>query len=147
MDQRDNGQSRRLMGVMTDITNHKKRERRLRKRGERLDLIMKATKIGAWDWNVKDDRVSFNEPYALMMGYGPGELDGNMEKWRGHVHPDDLDRLNNHFIGDSINPDLIYESTVRMRHKNGHYINTYSMGRVVGTVEDGRTGRVVGIQF
>lgn len=147
VDQLDDGQSCRLRGVMTDITNHKKREHRLRKRGERLDLIIRATKIGAWDWNVGDNQVSFNEPYARMMGYSPGELDGSMEKWRGHVHPEDLDRLNNHFISDSINPDLIYESTVRMRHKNGHYINTYSMGRVVGIAENGRTGRVVGIQF
>lgn len=147
VDHKIDGRSRRLMGVMTDITSQKDLERRLREDNERMELVTKATRIGAWDWNVRANTISFNEAYDLMMGYGPGELDGDLGKWHDHVHPEDRDRLYNHFISDVVGPDRIYESAVRMRHKNGHYINTYSMGRVVSLTEGGQAGRIVGIQF
>lgn len=55
---------------------------------ERLDLALRATGTGVWEWNVRTDAVFWSpEAQAII---GAGESDVTLEDFRRRVHPDDL---------------------------------------------------------
>ena len=141
------GRGVRLMGVLMDVTRRKEAEESLRQQKEQMDLIINAAKVGIWDWDVLGDWQTFNDAYCLMLGYAPGELDGTTEKWRSYVHPEDLVGIARHFSQVFTGPGLTYESTLRMRHKDGHYVTTHDVGRVVSVTDDGQAARIVGVQM
>ena len=137
----------RLLGVLQDITNEKERQFELTRNKNHLEMLMRETHFGAWDWNLVKDTIEYNESYFSIMGYEPGEVDPSFEFWSSLIHPDDLKKTN-----DALD-DLIkgrtssYECEVRMRHKNGHYVWTYDTGHPVEWDEDGNITRVVGGHF
>ena len=143
----ENGQGLRLMGVLMDVTRRKKAEEALREQKDQMDLIIDAAKVGIWDWDVLSDWQTFNDAYCHMLGYEPGELDGTTEKWRSYVHPEDLAGIARHFSQVFTGPGLTYENTLRMRHKDGHYVTTHDVGRVVSITDDGQAARIVGVQM
>ena len=55
---------------------------------ERLDLALRATGTGVWEWDVRTDAVFWSpEAQAII---GAGESDVTLEDFRRRVHPDDL---------------------------------------------------------
>jgi len=58
---------------------------------ERLGLIINATRVGIWDWQVQTGELTFNERWAEMIGYSVAELEPlTFDTWADNVHPDDL---------------------------------------------------------
>ena len=141
------GRALRMLGMMVDITSRRSTEKSLAEQNEQMELIIAASKVGTWDWYVQRDWMTFNSAYCLMLGYEPGELDGNAEKWRSYVHPDDVGKVARHFTEVFVGPGLTYESTLRMRHKKGYYVVTHDVGRVVDINREGQAVRIVGVQM
>ena len=141
------GQPLRLMGIILDITRQKKAEKDLREKNDQMELIIKTARIGTWDWDVVRNWLSFNPTYCRMLGYEEGELDGSLEKWRSFVHPEDLTQLNRHFSEIFVGPGQSSEGVIRMRHKEGHYVPTRGIGRIVDHGDEGQALRIVGVQI
>jgi diguanylate cyclase (GGDEF)-like protein/PAS domain S-box-containing protein len=112
---------------------------------ERLELIINATGVGTWDWQVQTAKLTFNERWAEIIGYTVAELSPfKFDNWADNFHPDDLpsvqERLDKHWRGEL---DL-YEAEVRMRHKKGHYVWILVSGRVVEWHANGNPKRMLG---
>jgi diguanylate cyclase (GGDEF)-like protein/PAS domain S-box-containing protein len=112
---------------------------------ERLELIINATGVGTWDWQVQTAELTFNERWAEIIGYTVAELSPfKFDNWADNFHPDDLpgvqERLDKHWRGEL---DL-YEAEVRMRHKKGHYVWILVSGRVVEWHANGNPKRMLG---
>ena len=140
----ERGRPTRLLGVLIDVTRQKEAEQALAESKEQLELTFKAARIGAWDWNVPNAVVKYNDVYLDMLGYKPEEITGSMEEWESFVHPEELEETNAALERLLSGEDETYAREIRMRHKDGHYVWTYDFGRVIEWDKQGRPLRVLG---
>ncbi len=133
-----------LCGVLQDITSIKLTEEKLRESTDILNLAIEVAEFGTWDWDVEKGIVTYNDEYLSMLGYKQEEMTNTLTEWEEMNHPEDLPivsgLLDDFIIGKIPN----YECEVRMRHKDGHYIWTRDVGRIVSTDENGNAARVIG---
>ncbi len=110
-----------------------------------LELVLKSTEVGIWDWQVQTGEVVFNERWAEIIGYSLKELEPTtIETWMAHAHPDDLQqseqKLKQYWQGKANN----YTNESRMKHRDGHWIWVLDTGKVVEWQTDGKPRRMVG---
>ncbi|MDP3522685.1 MAG: MASE3 domain-containing protein, partial [Hydrogenophaga sp.] len=87
-----------------------------------LELAVRASNTGLWDWDFHSGTVSFSPSWMAQLGYGPWELPHTFDTWVGLLHPDDREAALNHANDCVSRADVMqYESEFRMRHKNGQY--------------------------
>lgn len=120
-------------------------QRALRESEEGLDMVLKGTDVGTWDWNVQTGEVTFNDRWASMIGHTLEDLGpATVETWMARVHPDDLKsceaRLFAHFRGVTAQ----YRSEYRIRHRDGHWVWIEDRGKVVSWTPDGQPLRIAG---
>jgi len=90
---------------------------------KQLELVIKSTGVGIWDWYVQTGLVTFNERWANIIGYTLAEISPvSIDTWVKFAHPDDLNEsnrlLNEHWAGKT----EYYSFESRMKHKNGHWV-------------------------
>ncbi len=112
---------------------------------ERLDLAIRGTNAGLWDWHVRTGRVVFNERWAEIAGYALDELEpASIRTWIDLCHPDDLklsdELLKRHFSGETD----FYECEARMKRKDGSWVWVLDRGRVTQWGDDGKPVRMTG---
>ena len=131
--------------IFANAIVRKHQEKLLQESKEQLDLAIKGTNAGLWDWQIQTGEALFNDRWAEIIGFSLRELEPiNIKTWTGHCHPEDLvvsnDALEKHFAGKTKN----YFCECRMRHKNGSWIWVSDRGKVVEWDEDGKPLRMVG---
>ena len=111
---------------------------KLQNQKTKVELLLKAAYIGAWEWNLKTDKIIINDVWANMLGYELKELEPiTIDTWKNLTHPDDL-ILARKNISDALQKKCsYYSSDIRMKHKNGEYIWIKDSGQV--TEWDGDT--------
>lgn len=93
-------------------------------KAELLDLVLSATQDGILDWNLIEDRATYNSRWLRSFGIAEGELGRySPDLWKKFVHPDEraaLDQL----IRDHLEEGWPLAVTLRMRHADGefHYV-------------------------
>ncbi len=120
-------------------------EGRLAKLEERASLSQSAANDGLWDFDVENNEVYFSPRWKAMLGYRDEDLRGSPD-WSSLVHPDDLPKvqaaIREHIDGKT----PIFESTHRMRHRNGEW--RWVVSRATARVDQhGRLLRLVGVEF
>ncbi|HYL02420.1 MAG TPA: PAS domain S-box protein, partial [Steroidobacteraceae bacterium] len=120
-------------------------EARLAKLEERTNLFQAAANDGMWDFDVESNEVFFSPRWKAMLGYADEDMRGSPD-WRSLVHPDDLARvqaaIRDHVAGKT----PIFESTHRMRHRNGEW--RWVISRATARVDKhGRLLRLVGVEL
>jgi signal transduction histidine kinase/HAMP domain-containing protein len=65
----------------------------LRASGERLGLALEAGRIGTWAWNLRTNRVYWDEYVPPLLGIGREGLAPFWEALVARVHPDDRERV------------------------------------------------------
>ncbi|MGC8495306.1 MAG: PAS domain S-box protein, partial [Syntrophobacteraceae bacterium] len=116
----------------------------LRESEVRYKLIMEATNDGLWDWDIKTGEVLRNPVYFAMLGYEEKELESDVGKWPGLIHPDDIDgvsRVLRQYLAGKIKT---YDIEYRMVHKSGSAVWVHSRGKAVAFDEEGNPARMVG---
>jgi len=113
-------------------------------REERFSLAMQGANAGLWDWNFETDEVYYSPRWKKMLGFGPDELEGNIQTWEALVHPDDKDRVlskvQDYLTGDAD----AFEVEMRMSHKKGHSTFVLSRAFLVTRQSDNTPIRLVG---
>ncbi|MGI9435155.1 MAG: putative bifunctional diguanylate cyclase/phosphodiesterase [Geminicoccaceae bacterium] len=123
------------------------RTRQLRESEERLKLALDSAKGALIDLNVVDGICHYDARGHTMLGYKPGEMPLTKEHFLERIHPDD--RASVVAILESAARGDIDDLTVecRQRTKNGAYIWTMAIGKVVERDADGCAARIVAIRF
>ena len=132
-------------GYMIDITSSMLMQEELLEAKNNLELVIKNTRVGIWDWHIQSGETIFNERWAEIIGYSLKELAPiSINTWMGHAVAEDLPgsekALKAHWDGTT--DDYSYEC--RMKHKNGTIIWVLDTGKVVEWNEDGSPKRMVG---
>lgn len=82
----------RVVGVAKDVTVSKEAELRLRESEERFRVVAQTTTDVVWDWNLRDDRIHWNDGLKLRFGHDFGPVTTSAT-WSDHIHPDDRERV------------------------------------------------------
>ncbi len=123
--------------------------RRLRKRveqalvesEERLRMVVRATRDGIWDWDLRTNVIWCNEATLDLLGRPPaGAVTGS---WRSsRVHPDDRDRVGRFFREESMTQGS-RGIEYRLQRPDGTYAHVFDRCLVMNG-EDGQPRRLIG---
>ncbi len=117
--------------LVTDLTDRIRTELSLREGQRKLDLALSAGHLGAWEWEIGTDLVSWSESLYETLAYDHDQFPGSLDSFVDLVHPDDRDeslqRIRSALAGESEN----YEVEVRMRRGDGQYIWVFAQAIVL----------------
>ena len=112
---------------------------------QRLELVLSASRLGLWDWNLQTGELILDERWAEIVGYRLTELEPtNDEMWRRLSHPDDLLASDAAFAAHFRGETPFYDYEGRLRHRDGHWVWIRDRGKVVAWTPDGEPLRITG---
>ncbi len=138
------GRPERLDGVVTDITERRTTDHKLRENAERLELVLSATRQGLYDRNEQTGEMSVSPEYARMLGYDPESFHETDQKLLDRLHPDDLPAIAKAFTDYAAGRSPEFEAEFRQQTKTGEWRWIRSLGRFVQWSDDGRPLRLIG---
>ena len=107
--------------LQEEIAERGRIEVELRVSKERLDLALKGTNDGIWDWDLGANRIYFSPRWKEMLGYADNEIADTFSEWETRLHPEDRDRsfaaVHEYLAGKR----PTFELEHRLRHKDGSY--------------------------
>ncbi|WP_342394740.1 PAS domain S-box protein [Sinorhizobium garamanticum] len=86
------GRNARLIMAL-DVTQRLAAEQKIRESEELFRAVSNVTADVIWDWNIVTDTMWWSEGLKVVFCHSPEESRRNLEFWKTHVHPDDLERV------------------------------------------------------
>ncbi|HEY9232209.1 MAG TPA: ATP-binding protein, partial [Blastocatellia bacterium] len=80
--------------VIENITERERAEAWLRENEERLRLALEAGQVGTWDWDIRNDQITWSDSIYRFHGLKPGEFGGRVTDFAALIHLDDRDQVN-----------------------------------------------------
>ncbi|HEX3063155.1 MAG TPA: EAL domain-containing protein, partial [Usitatibacter sp.] len=138
------GDDRYMIGVAGDITLRRRTERQMARAKERLDLALSGSRLALWDWDLRNDKVYFNESWTALLGGDPRELTCSGPEVASWNHPADRQMfaaaLGNAMKGVSEGFDCEY----RVANAAGTWTWIHSRGKVTQRDDSARASRMTG---
>lgn len=132
-----------VLAVIRDISDRKRTESELKATKEQLELVLKASSEGFWDWNTITNEIYFSPCWKAMLGYEDHELDNSFEMWQSVIFEED--RIAALQLVEDYNSGKIseFKTVQRFRHKNGSTV--FVLSRAIHLKDaSGRVIRMVG---
>ena len=130
-------------GLISDITEVKEQEIRLKVADERYHFAVQASDRGVWDWDLITNKVYYSSESMKILELTESDLVADPEEWDEKVHPDDraeyYGNINLHFE----NKIPFYETCHRVLC-SGKYKWILDRGKVIERDENGKPLRIVG---
>jgi PAS domain S-box-containing protein len=119
------------------------RTNRLKETSERLQLALRSSNFGVWDWDVATNRLVWDNRQLEIYGLTPVEFDGRRELWSECIHPADRARmlLLEQQVIENAN---VYSYSFRILRRDGAVRHIEAHGFVQRDAS-GRALRVIGI--
>ena len=77
------------VAVQHNITNRRLAEQALKDSHDSFGLAMNVSGIGIWDWDVVNDKLSWDQGMYRLYGINAQNFSGAYESWQKRVHPED----------------------------------------------------------
>lgn len=86
-------QRRPIAGVVVfrDISESKQARDALVHVQERLELAVRGSSDGLWDWDIPTGKVWYAPQFKNLLGYGDDEFPNEFQSFKSHLHPEDRD--------------------------------------------------------
>lgn len=142
---REDGMLYSVQAFLFDTSDQKYVEDKLHKTNQRMRLLLEASELGTWDWNLAADVNQVNKRWCDIVGLEYEYYDTSSRFFRQLIHPADYvkveKQLNEHIIGES----KVFNTTFRMKHTNGTWVWVESYGKTVEFDAAGKAIRIAGI--
>ncbi|WP_235585277.1 PAS domain S-box protein [Thiomicrospira sp. XS5] len=141
----DAAESPKFVVLARDISLRKRQERQLAEKDQRLNLILEASNIGQWDWDIVNDVMLWDARSYTMLGFKENAFQVSFEKWRQMLHPDDchaVERLQAHLEDKDT-----YSVEYRLATVDNDWLWIESRGQVVERDDEGHPTRMVGMHM
>ncbi len=111
---------------------------------QRLALALKGGQLGSWDWIAQDGRLRVDQAWADIFGFqSPADVK-NTTDWELCLHPQDRQRVLEHFSEALKQPDGIYDLEYRIVRGDGSIRWVSDRGQVVERDDQGEPVRMAG---
>ena len=97
---------------------------------ERMELALRGSNDGIWDWNILENTVYFSPRWKEIIGYTDKELPNEVSSWDDRIHPDDMEETWADVYKNVNGETKFYENIHRLRHKDGHWVWIHDRGKV-----------------
>ena len=129
--------------TLHDVTEERRAREAMRESQARLSLALRSANMGAWDWDVIEDRRHFDEQVCRLLGIDCSTFTGTDEEFFRAVHPDDAEKVRA-ALARTIEQDAPYEPEYRTVWPDGSVHDVAARGRLARD-DDGRPTRINGI--
>ena len=133
----------RVVVFAVDMTERRRMEDQIRSERSRLRVALEAAHAGAFDWDVRLERVHWTEEMFALYGLPP-DTTPSVGLWLSMVHPDDVSRLET-AIGTAFATG-VYDQDFRLVRPDGVERWISARGRVTYDA-DGQPARIAGINM
>ena len=126
------------------VLEHVHAQEALRISEERYRIALKSAEMAAWDWDIVNDRVVWNDQHYLLLGMIPSDTEKNNDLFLKFIHPEDVEMVNA-AVRSAIRETGIYQEEFRIIRADDKQLRWMSgYGRAV-TKENGVATRLVGV--
>jgi signal transduction histidine kinase len=132
-----------ICGISTDITDRKMAEQQLREIKEKLELALRAGKMGIWEWFAGSNQVNWFGSHANLYGIRDEDFGGTLEDVQRIVHPGDRNQ-GLAIFEKTLREGTVFENTYRVIWPDESIHWLYSYGSLVKH-ENGKPWKVVGV--
>ncbi|WMJ72331.1 ATP-binding protein [Cytophagaceae bacterium ABcell3] len=133
------------VGFIMDITEQKKAIEKIKYNENLLMHAQELSKMGIWDWDVKNNSMTWSEGLYSIFGYNPDEKEVDYQFYMSHVHPDDQNDIRStitQVFRDSRR--FSYEHRIIDKHGNIKYvqgegkpvINDHGIVKIISFIQD-----------
>lgn len=132
-----------LLGLYQDITEQKQAGQALLEKQAGLDLALRSARMGAWHFDIGENRRYFDEQVCHLLGLDPATFAGTAEEFIGAVHPDDREKIQA-ALARTIEQDVPYEVDYRAVWPDGSIHDITARAQLVRD-DQGQPAKVRGI--
>jgi len=142
---------RRVIWVARDMTKRQQAEAEISKLSQRLKIALSSGEIGFWDWDIRQNRITWDEQMYALYGVSYSSESPNSksvvayEVWANGIHPDDR-QATEELIEKVIVGEADYNTEFRVLHPDGslHYIKASGL---VFRDESGQPISLIGVNL
>jgi PAS domain S-box-containing protein len=134
----------KMSGTVQDITERKENEETLRKLSERLSLATRSAGLGIWDWDIKNDILTWDELMYRLYGLSSDSFGNEYEAWLQSIHLDDRQRVKQE-IKDALENRTQFNSQFRIVWPGGKTIRTVRGVATAHFDKKGNPYRMIGV--
>lgn len=131
--------------IVRDISDRKLAEEKLQQLNERFDLAAKSAGIGVWDWDVRQNRLYWDERMFRLYGIKGNAFKGAYESWLKGVHPEDKLRGDEE-IRQALEDKKEFDTEFRVVWPDGQIKYLKAFGRILRD-EKGLPLRMTGVNY
>lgn len=131
-------------GRISDITELKEQEIKLKISEERFKFALEASTEGVWDWDLSTNNVFYSAQSMKILEQESLDIFDNPERWDQIVHPDDLAKYYSEIQDHFANITPFYENYHRVLTSSGKYKWILDRGKVIERDASGKPLRVIG---
>lgn len=139
------GSTRGHIASISDVSDRKTAERKIRLSEERLELAIEGARLGMWDLNLVTGRAVINRRTAEIIGCTLDEVNPTIDFWMTIIHPDDMEKTLELFDKHLQGITDFFEHEYRVRAKDREYRWVLARGRITERNGLGKAIRMAGI--
>ncbi|MEO1039143.1 MAG: PAS domain-containing protein [Pseudomonadota bacterium] len=132
----------RAAGYGRDVTERMTLSEALSHRDALMREAIDAARLSAWTTDYRTGEVRISGAFNILLGFGGEESAIPFERWREHIHPDDIGAM--YDAVDQLERGELVETSYRMRCADGAYRWFLLQGRVNVQDSEGRPVRAAG---
>lgn len=140
----EEGQRIGVLSVITEQAEKYHMLEQLEASNKRLELAIKASGIGIWEWDLRSDKVKCDASWSSMMGFLVPIPEMNVSRIFAMVHVDDVHRLKNAINTYIDGRATQFHEVVRMRNLNGSLRYMLNRGVILKHNADGEPTHFIG---
>lgn len=133
-----------MSGIIRDINKLLRMSKTPDGAERRREYIAHLVGLGAWEWDIQSDYVTFNDDFQPLLGLAPEELDGPTEKLMEFIHPEDYPQFMGGLRSCTERGNDVYTQELRLRGMDGNYVWVLFIAGVAERDAGGSAVRICG---